>query len=219
MPGTQLRFNCCYWATWRRVFKCLVNCWHLLTWVTILVENCERFNSIPALIIVFSFSDTEKRVLEHPSCILLLCHKVLRKLPSMTIHALAGRLSTPDSLSAGTKAPSPRGQLQWSDVSPFESPHALLTLRPGFLTVPFTGQEQKNIWAGTSKEEPEQRAHGLLSLHSPSPHKSWSFLLPSLRLLLCLPVSIHPLAPCYAKVGRSQPLLPSSHSELNLHQL
>lgn len=89
MPGTQLRFNCCYWATWRRVFKCLVNCWHLLTWVTILVENCERFNSIPALIIVFSFSDTEKRVLEHPSCILLLCHKSVKE-TSQHDHSCSG---------------------------------------------------------------------------------------------------------------------------------
>lgn len=219
MPGTQLRFNCCYWATWRRVFKCLVNCWHLLTWVTILVENCERFNSIPALIIVFSFSDTEKRVLEHPSCILLLCHKSVKE------------TSQHDHSCSGCQTLNTRLFECW-DQSPFTSWAAPVVGRVPVWVPTCPAHTQTRLphrsihGAGTEKHLSWHfqggawtRAHGLLSPHSPSPHKSWSFLLSSLRLLLCLPVSIHPLALCYAKVGRSQPLLPSSHSELNLHQL
>lgn len=53
--------------------------------------------------------------------------------------------------------------------------------------------------AGTSEESPEQRACGLLSPHSPSPHKSRSLLLLSLWLLLCFPVSIHPAGPLVCK--------------------
>lgn len=107
MPETWLRFNCCYWATGRGVLN-----------ISSTVDTCspeqpfwskknEWLSYVSALIIMLSFSDTE-RILERPSHIWLLCHKNVKE------------TSQPDHSHSGCHTPNTRDLECW-DQSPFTS--------------------------------------------------------------------------------------------------
>lgn len=130
---------------------------------------------------MLSFSDTGRRVPEHPSCIWLLCHKSVKE------------TSQPDLNScSGCHTPNTRAFECW-DQNPFTSWAAPL-VQWSHLThcTPHSHTHTRLPHPSAhSAEEPKISTCGPLSSHSPRQHKL--FLLPSLPLLLCLPVSI-PLA-------------------------